>query len=67
MQGAFATYLGVQPQVADWSEDGNAFTLRLTDNPLTDFVELPPKHERLFYSNIIPGLVQGGLEAVCGG
>lgn len=56
--------MGVQPQISNWSEDGNAFSLLLNDNPLTDFVDLPEQHNRLLFSNIIAGAVRGALETV---
>jgi hypothetical protein len=40
----------------------------LTDNPLADFVELPDEYRALRYSNLLPGVIRGGLEMVrlCG-
>lgn len=37
---------------------------RLTDNPLADFVELPPAYGELRYSNILCGALRGALEMV---
>jgi len=36
----------------------------LTDNPLADFVELPDEYRSLRYSNLLPGVIRGGLEMV---
>jgi hypothetical protein len=36
----------------------------LTDNPLADFVELPDEYRALRYSNLLPGVIRGGLEMV---
>ena len=39
-------------------------SLILKENPLADFVELPEKHQGLFYSNILCGVIKGALTAV---
>lgn len=36
----------------------------LTDNPLTEFVELPDEYRPLRYSNLLPGVIRGALEMV---
>lgn len=40
---------------------------RLPDNPLADFVELPPAYGELRYSNLLCGVIRGALEMVSGG
>jgi len=40
------------------------FLCRLADNPLADFVELPPAYAELRYSNILCGVIRGALEMV---
>ena len=46
-------FLGVTPEVSNWSNNNNnnnnnnSFSLLLTDNPLVDFVELPPEFSEL--------------------
>ncbi len=57
-------FLGVSASLEGWSADATACTLRLTDNPLADFVELPPAYGELRYSNILVGVLQGALEMV---
>jgi hypothetical protein len=47
-QTAFKMFLGVTAQVINWSADGNEFSLILEENPLTDFVELPEEHNKLW-------------------
>ena len=42
-------FLGVTAEVADIATDGNAFSLIITDNPLSEFVELPPMYANLHY------------------
>eukprot|EP01134_Creolimax_fragrantissima_P007242 CFRG7242T1 len=60
---AFSMYLGVTPTTKDWSQDGKEFSLVLNDNPLDEFVELPETEKTLFYSNVLPGIIRGGLKA----
>lgn len=58
-------FLGVTADVTDWNDEGNACTLVLQDNPLNDFVELPPSMVgSLHYSNLLCGVIQGALEQV---
>lgn len=61
---AFKMFLGVTAEVSAMSADGNAFSLILNDNPLAEFVELPPQYSNLQYSNILVGVLQGALEMV---
>ena len=49
--------------VANWSEDKKACSLILYENPLADFVEIPP-NTNLYYSNVLCGVVRGALEMV---
>ena len=37
---------------------------RLPDNPLADFVELPPTYSELRYSSLLCGVIRGALEMV---
>ena len=57
-------FLGVTPAVTKWSPASDEFSLVLDNNPLAEFVELPPGHEKLFYSNILCGVLRGALEMV---
>jgi len=59
---ALRMYLGVQGVVENWSPDGRECSLRLPDNPLADFVELPQGYSELRYSNILCGVIRGSLE-----
>lgn len=61
---AFKMYLGVQPVVSNWSAAGDEFSLLIENNPLTDFVELPPGHSQLNFSNILCGVLKAALEMV---
>ncbi|KAJ3305037.1 Trafficking protein particle complex subunit 3 [Kappamyces sp. JEL0829] len=64
-QTGFKIYLGVSPQVANWSPDGREFSLILDENPLAEFVELPEGYASdLWYSNILCGVIRGALEMV---
>ncbi|RZC34376.1 TRAPP domain containing protein [Asbolus verrucosus] len=64
IQSAFRMYLGVQPNVANWSAAGDEFSFILDTNPLTDLVELPDELKHLKYCNIICGVIRGALEMV---
>lgn len=57
-------YLGVTGAVDGWSADGSTCSLRLADNPLADWVELPASCEGLRYSNLLTGVLEGALEMV---
>jgi hypothetical protein len=63
-QVAFKSYLGISPVITNWNSDKTECSLILDDNPLTIFVELPPEHSGLNYSNIIVGVLRGCLEMV---
>eukprot|EP00195_Chlamydomonas_chlamydogama_P004817 CAMPEP_0202898732 /NCGR_PEP_ID=MMETSP1392-20130828/7176_1 /ASSEMBLY_ACC=CAM_ASM_000868 /TAXON_ID=225041 /ORGANISM="Chlamydomonas chlamydogama, Strain SAG 11-48b" /LENGTH=183 /DNA_ID=CAMNT_0049584741 /DNA_START=96 /DNA_END=647 /DNA_ORIENTATION=+ len=61
---AFAMFLNIQATVTNWGPDGKECSLVLTDNPLTDFVELPEEYRDLKYCNILCGVIRGALEMV---
>jgi hypothetical protein len=63
---AFKMFLGVQPQVANWNETHDEFSLIMDTNPLTEFVELPEdgKFDSLSYSQVICGAIRGALETL---
>jgi len=56
-------FLGVTAEIAGY-EENKAFSLILPENPLADFVVLPPQHHRLWYSNVICGIIRGAMEMV---
>jgi trafficking protein particle complex subunit 3 len=58
----FKMYLGVSCDITVYSE--KEFGLTFAENPLNDFVELPEKYATLWYSNLLPGIITGGLESV---
>lgn len=63
----FKIFLNISPAVANWSADGKAFSLMLTENPLAEFVELPDDDKaskELWYSNVLVGVLKGALEMV---
>lgn len=60
---AFKMFLGISPDVTSW-KDNTSFSLVFTDNPLADFVELPPQYGELNYCNILAGVIKGALEMV---
>lgn len=60
----FRMFLGISPTVTAWSADGRSFSLLLDENPLTDYVELPPEASGLFYCSMLCGVVRGALEMV---
>ena len=57
-------FLGVTAEVSLWNTEYTAFSLILTENPLTDFVELPAQYSDLRYSNVLVGIIKGALEMV---
>jgi len=61
---AFKMFLGVTCDVTNWNSEGTSFSLILNENPLTDFVELPPQYEDLQYCALLCGVISGALEMV---
>jgi hypothetical protein len=61
---AFKMFLGITTEVANWSSDGNAFSIILNDNPIVDFVELPPQYQDIQYCNVLCGVIRGALEMI---
>ena len=60
----FKMFLGVEGQVKTWLDD-TTFCLDLANNPLNDFVELPPHFKgKLHYCNILCGIIRGALEMI---
>lgn len=60
---AFKMFLGVTADVT-WNSQHTSFSLTLFDNPLTEFIELPPAYNGLIYSNALCGAIRGALEMV---
>ncbi|CAH8578236.1 unnamed protein product [Dicrocoelium dendriticum] len=60
----FKLFLGITPTVSKFSASGDEFSLMLDPNPLTEFVDLPPEHPKLLYSNILAGAIRGALHNV---
>jgi len=60
----FKMFLGVAAEVSNWNSDGTACSLLLTDNPMVEFVELPPTLSSLCYANLVCGVIRGALEQV---
>ena len=57
-------FLGVVPELTDWKE-GKQCNLVMKENPLADFVVLPPHFKaELWYSNVIAGIIRGALEMI---
>mmetsp|Transcript_5218 Transcript_5218/g.15605 ORF Transcript_5218/g.15605 Transcript_5218/m.15605 type:complete len:187 (+) Transcript_5218:56-616(+) len=61
---AFKMYLGVTAKVVDWNADRTAYSLQFDENPLTEFTELPEKYSRLWFANILCGVIRGSYEMV---
>lgn len=58
-------FLGFAANVANFDAKAQSFVLVLEENPLLEFVELPPHlKEKLLYNNIICGVLRGALEMV---
>lgn len=61
----FKIYLGVSPQIANWSSDSKEFSLIIDENPLAEFAELPEQYSSdLWFSNILCGIIRGSLEMI---
>eukprot|EP00735_Rhodelphis_limneticus_P014702 TRINITY_DN8777_c0_g1::TRINITY_DN8777_c0_g1_i1::g.23870::m.23870 TRINITY_DN8777_c0_g1::TRINITY_DN8777_c0_g1_i1::g.23870 ORF type:complete len:202 (+),score=46.75,sp/Q86K94/TPPC3_DICDI/57.14/6e-72,TRAPP/PF04051.11/3.8e-39,AAA_32/PF13654.1/0.088 TRINITY_DN8777_c0_g1_i1:38-607(+) len=60
----FKMFLGITAQVTNWNSEQSEFSLILEENPLADFVELPEKFSKLWFSNIYSGVIRGALEMV---
>mmetsp|Transcript_63374 Transcript_63374/g.169777 ORF Transcript_63374/g.169777 Transcript_63374/m.169777 type:complete len:187 (-) Transcript_63374:92-652(-) len=59
----FRMFVGVSAEVRSTGSDPQSVTLVITDNPLTEFVDLPPHLQgTLWYSNILCGIIRGALE-----
>uniref|UniRef100_A0A6B2FZ39 Trafficking protein particle complex subunit 3 (Trinotate prediction) n=1 Tax=Myxobolus squamalis TaxID=59785 RepID=A0A6B2FZ39_MYXSQ len=63
-KNAFKCYLGVIPEVTNWDPTQTEFSLIFETNPLAENVELPPKMDDLWYSNVLAGIIKGALEMV---
>ena len=61
---ALKMFLGITAEVASWNPEFTAFSLVINDNPIADFVELPPQYQELHYCNILCGVIKGALEMV---
>ena len=55
-------FLGVTAEVAHFDQDGKSFSLILPENPLSDFVILPIQYQKLWYSNVLCGVIRGALD-----
>lgn len=61
----FRIFLNTLPTVTNWTQDGKAFSLVLTENPLAEFVELPPQAAaELWYLQVLCGVLRGALQMV---
>ncbi|TGZ73810.1 hypothetical protein CRM22_001325 [Opisthorchis felineus] len=60
----FKLFLGITPNVGKFSATGDEFSITLDTNPLTEFVDLPPEHPKLLYSNVLAGAIRGALHNV---
>ena len=61
---AFRMFLNMNTESSNWSSDDNQFSILFSDNPLTEFVELPPHLQDLRYCNIFAGIIRGALSMV---
>ena len=62
---ALRMFLGVFADVVNWDAQYQACSLVLKDNPLSDFVVLPPElRNELWYSNVLTGIIRGALEMI---
>lgn len=61
----FKAYLGITCEVANWSEETKEypkeFSLIVSENPMTEYVELREDYRELSYCNLICGVIRGCL------
>ncbi len=60
----FKMFIGVSAEVSKWNSDETACSILIPENPLIDYVELPPQYSELLYSNIFCGVIRGALEMI---
>jgi len=61
----FKMYWGNSPKVTGWNEEGTSCTLVFaTETPLEEFVDIPEAYKGLKYTQVLCGIIRGGLEAV---
>lgn len=60
----FKMFLNTGVTVTNWNPEATECSLILENNPLNEFVELPEKLNKLWYSNILCGVIRGALEMV---
>ncbi|KAG9510815.1 Serine/threonine-protein kinase ICK, partial [Fragariocoptes setiger] len=65
IQQAFRLYLGILPNVGQWSQANDEFSILIESNPVSEFVELPESLGGMTYLNMLPGVIRGALEMVC--
>ena len=63
-KSGFRAYLGITCDVANWSDDKKEFSLIMTENPMTDYVEVREEFRELSYCNLICGVIRGALDMV---
>ncbi|GJQ13260.1 hypothetical protein GpartN1_g5051.t1 [Galdieria partita] len=62
---AFKMFLGIRATVSNWNSEYNSCSIVFDENPLAEYVELPPEYTHsLLYSNILCGVIRGALEMV---
>ncbi|RYY70467.1 hypothetical protein EON63_22580 [archaeon] len=57
-------HTGISPDVTNWNKENTSFHLVFSDNPLVDFVELPPHLQDLSYCNLLAGVIKVSLGCV---
>lgn len=58
-------FLNTTAEVEKWDDKLNSCCLVLNDNPLAEFVILPPACQNtLWYSNILCGIIRGALDMI---
>ncbi len=60
----FKLFLGISPTLKKVGPAEDEFSLILDNNPLTEFVDLPPDHPKLLYCNVLAGAIRGALHNV---
>uniref|UniRef100_A0A8D9BMQ2 Trafficking protein particle complex subunit n=1 Tax=Cacopsylla melanoneura TaxID=428564 RepID=A0A8D9BMQ2_9HEMI len=64
IQLGFRIYLGISPNISNWSASGDEFSLIFETNPMLEFVELPDNCTNLKYCNVLTGVLRGACEMI---
>jgi trafficking protein particle complex subunit 3 len=61
---AFRMFLNIVAECKSYGGEENSFGIVFNENPITEFVELPPNLQGLKYCNVLCGVIKGALEMI---